>query len=203
MQNSGRSGNIDLDMSRSERNKIIKLYAGKVCRLWDFYNELLREIIEHCRNGELNREESNDFIKMAYEKIKNLLGSLMIEQFYNTGQEDLFDRAMMFDENVELKDTSLINMNEFDNNSAQQDNDLKFLLYYSGLLFYLDTFAPKEVKTQTNVKIIVRDPVQVKKVNNRIVRARLILEMDETTIGKKYYQGILKRTLYSKTLFSP
>src|SRR4030042_3983898 len=94
---------INLQVSENEKKAIIELYALKICLLWEYYENRLNELAQLVRNQVITKREAYAVLQEFYEDTRHIASSLLIEQFYNTGEEGIFDRAMMMDEEVELK----------------------------------------------------------------------------------------------------
>ena len=120
-------------------------------------------------------------------KIRDYLSILLIEQFYNTGDENLFDASLMLNEKVNLEEYSTIDLDVLN----EEETGESFMLFYEGIFLTIDG---KKNNNHHHLKIIVRNEKEVKKINKKLNRSRQILEVDEVTLGKKYYDGLYQRS---------
>jgi len=179
--------------SDSERKKIIRMYAEQICRIWDNY-ERARGVIRHMyRDREITRNQGYDSYRALQERTMQVISELIIEQFYNTGDEDLFERAMMIDEEVILKTVSFIESGR-KNTRARKNHDL--LVFFRGIFLRLKKPEENPVPDHQKIMMIVRDEKIVERVNKKLSRGRSILAIDEVTLGKKFYEGLYQRTRY-------
>jgi hypothetical protein len=177
------------NVTGKEQKDLVKLYADRICQLWDGFMDAIRSLRTVYSNGEITDERYSEMSQWLVGKTREILASMMIEQFYNTGESDIFDRALMINENVRLEPISLINMNEFSGDMTET----QFVVFYQGIFLMLDSAAKTEKKPES-VKAIIRDEGQVDKINSRLARSREILMIDEVKLGKKYYDGLYMRS---------
>ncbi len=180
------------NVTRQEYLKIIEMYALEISELWHLFMKRIDELDNLCSKGRISEERKTGLISETFNTIRNDLGRLLIEQFYNTGDEHLFDTAMMIDENVLLEDYSAIDLDMIKRISEPEKGEDDLLhVFYRGIFFTL-----KNLRAPHHFKIIVRDEDEVKKVNRKLNRGRQVLKMDEFSLGKKYYEGLCYRTHY-------
>ncbi|MCU0849606.1 MAG: hypothetical protein MUD12_17130 [Spirochaetes bacterium] len=186
------TGNVNFNLSREEIDGIIRLYASRICSMYDCYRETLHEIEEMEHRHEIDKNDEDELLKMAHEKFDPEIGRLLMEQYFNTNDDGFFDRAMKLDEHVHLDSVSYLDaggLSEIKDGPSAFD----FVLFYRGFFLRLD--AERE-KNGPEIVALVRDPEEVERINKKISRAQMILEIDEATIGRKYYMDLCKRTHY-------
>jgi|GEM_PF-1303204 len=187
---------IELSTTEKQKRKIIEIYALKICKLWDYYGEIISEIDVLHNSNELNDNEYLKRITGVAEETRKMLAILFIEQFYNTGDESLFDRALAMNEEIELTIVSQINMDELD---ITEEYDRKMtkplLMFYQGMFINIEDVSQPVLK-EHNSELLFRDENIVKMINKKLNRARTIIDVDEVTLGKKYYDGLCMRSHY-------
>lgn len=182
------------DIPETEKREIVFIYAMKISKLWDYYNRALREIARIYREGVVTRNEASSLSQRAYREIKALIARLLIEQYYNTGDCEIFDRALSLDETVELNTVSVLDMKEF-SDKGEENASGNFSVFFNGLFFNLKNFTDQNTY-QPHLKMIIRDDKIVERINKKINRSRYILAVDEATLGRKYYEDICNRSRY-------
>ncbi len=190
--------NIKLDnggevISHSDRSDIIKIYAIRIDKLWTYYKKKINNIKINFLNKKISYEAKNIAAQKLSNEINLVFSNLMIEQYYNTGDFELFDRAIQFNENIELKNHSLINLNELDNYDDYETDLFNMTIFYKGVFINLKNFKKS---APSHLKLIVRDPETVTMINQKIDRSRRILEIDDVSLGKKIYDGLCLRSHY-------
>ncbi len=182
------------DILEVEKKEIVHIYAQKICKLWDYYRKSIREIARLYIMGEISHEDAINLTETAHSRIRSIISRLLIEQYYNTGDDEMFDRAMSLDESVELDQTSLLDMKEFDIAHGREQAP-GMVVFYNGLFIDLNDFGVRN-EYRPHLKILIRDTETVEKINRKINRSRKLLEIDEITLGKKYYDGLCVRSHY-------
>lgn len=182
------------DVSEAEKREIVFIYAMKISKLWDYYNRALREIARLYIEGITTKSEAVLLTQKAYSEIKSLIARLLIEQYYNTGDSEIFDRALSLDEKVELHTVSVLDMKEF-SDTADGDSVENFAVFFNGLFINLNNITGRN-KYQPHLKMLIRDNEIVEKINKKIDRSRYILAVDEATLGRKYYEDLCNRSRY-------
>ncbi len=180
------------DILEVEKKEIVHIYAQKICKLWDYYRKSIREIARLYIMGEITREDAVHLAETAHSRIRSIISRLLIEQYYNTGDHEMFDRALSLDENVELDQTSVLDMKEFDRADGRERTP-GMVVFYNGLFIDLNDFGFKN-EYRPHLKILIRDTEAVEKINRKLNRSRKLLEIDEITLGKKYYEGLCLRS---------
>lgn len=170
--------------------KIIRAYAQRICRVWDRYRDRVHEFNAQLESDAITLEEYYDSLEALNHEIIPILARLMIEQYFNTAEENIFDRAMMLDENVELEDVSIISTGEIAADVPAPEESKPITLLYDGFLFPIGEEAP----ARRSLTALVRDQGEVEKVNLKLSRGRELLGIDEVTLGKKCYDGLCRRT---------
>ena len=183
-----------LQATDNEKKRIIELYALRICILYEQTDNEIARVLNQYKQNFISRGKSRERIYCIFQKMSHALSKLLIEQFYNTGEEDFFDRAMKFDENIELEDMSIISglsENNFEHVNSTGDG---VLVPYQGMFVYFPgSDAPVSAK---KITVIVRDHEIVEQINKKLARGRQILTIDEFTLGKKYFDGLCMRTHY-------
>ncbi|HON77016.1 MAG TPA: hypothetical protein PK544_00875 [Spirochaetota bacterium] len=182
------------DISEVEKREIVFIYAMKISKLWDYYNRALREIARIYIEGIITKSEAAALSQRAYREIKSLIARLLIEQYYNTGDSDIFDRALSLDEEVELNTVSVLDMKEFADGEEEKPRE-NIAVFFNGLFINLKEFTDRN-RHQPHFKLLIRDDEIVEKINKKINRSRYILAIDEATLGRKYYEDICNRSRY-------
>ena len=179
---------------------IVRIYAINICNLNNFYHQTIQEILERFHCGEIDEAEGFRRMKKAISLTKKMMAALLIEQYYNTGDSVIFDKSIMMDEYVILKAWSCIDPNEpdfreFDSGKNDLNNIFPLLIYFRGFFFLIGDEPGGPLPTES-MKKIIRNRDEVEKINKKISRARNILQIDEATLGKKYYEGLCMRSHY-------
>ncbi|HOO71438.1 MAG TPA: hypothetical protein PK926_06720 [Spirochaetota bacterium] len=184
----------EFTVSYSEKYNIIKIYALRICLIIDDYEKEALKIIRIFRQNSIDTDEARKKLQSITAKTTHLLSKLYIEQYYNTGDDEIFDRAMMLDENIHLERYSILDLTNNEQCENLQKFDQGLLVPYEGLfILFSGNDSPSTVK---KIKILYRDPESVNKVNKKLELGRQILNVDQVTLGKKYYQGLCMRTHY-------
>ena len=186
--------NTEFTISYSEKYNIIKIYALRICLIIDDYEKKALKIIRMLRQNKIDSDEARKKLQEITAKTTHLLSKLYIEQYYNTGDDEIFDRAMMLDENIYLEEYSILDINNDEDYENLQKIDQGLLVPYEGLFILFS--GNDSLSTVKKIKILYRDPDSVKKVNKKLELGRQILNVDQITLGKKYYQGLCMRTHY-------
>lgn len=187
---------IHFDLSDNEKKEIILIYATMICKIWDYARKAIQKISGFYKSGLLDISEFNNKIEKTKKSAGFALGELCIEQYYNTGDANIFDRALMLDENVKLKSISFINLSEL-SKPYEEFEKTPITIFYNGFFFNLDSMDTKK-QNDPAIKAIIRDDRDVERINRKLSRGRRILQIDEITLGKKYYDGLCMRTHFSK-----
>jgi hypothetical protein len=109
----------------------------------------------------------------------------------------MFDRALSLDEGVQLSKVSLVDMKELDSPSGYESGKADSLtVFFNGLFFDLNSFVAEKKSSKRHLKMIIRDEHTVASINRKLNRSRRILEIDEITLGRKYYDGLHLRSHY-------
>lgn len=169
----------------AERDEIIKLYAARICQAAEYHRRVTSEIESMSAAHELSPDDERDARELESESLHHTLARLLIEQYFNTGDEDIFDRALRFDESVHLERVSYVNTAALYGERAPG-----ILLFHEGFFFNLQPPGPR----RGDVKVIVRDRAAVEQVNRKLERARWMLAIDEATLGLREYEGLCRRT---------
>jgi hypothetical protein len=187
---------IGLSATEKQKRKIIEIYALKICKLWDYYSEIISEIDALHNSNKLDDSEYLKRITSVAEQTKEMLAVLFIEQFYNTGDESLFDKALTMNEKITLSIVSQINMNEL-NITEEYDRKMSkpLLIFYQGMFINIEDVSEPVLKKQSS-ELLFRDKAIVNMINQKLNRARTILDVDEVTLGQKYYDGLCMRSHY-------
>lgn len=185
------------DLPEAEKREIVSLYALKISKLWQYYHDAVGEIATLFRLGELSKNDALNLISAAHDHSNRLLARLLIEQYYNTGDTDMFDRALSLDEGVQLSKVSLVDMKELDSPSGcESGKPHSLVVFFNGMFFDLNSFVAEEESCKRHLKMIIRDEHTVASINRKLNRSRRILEIDEITLGRKYYDGLHLRSHY-------
>ncbi len=194
MQREGDKGKIFQDVNQSEYYEIIEMYATEITELWNLFRKRVETLNEFFEQEKITDKRRIELIRNAFNEIKNNLSKLLIEQYYNTGDENLFDTALMVNEEVSLDEYSAIDLDMINriNNPEESATD-SLVVFYKGIFL---TLRKNEDPGHHHYRIIVRDEEEVEKVNKKLNRGRQVLKIDEVTLGKKYYEGLCLRTHY-------
>ena len=187
MKRETNSSDIFHDVSYSEYHEIVHMYATIIVSMWDSFHDYTLRLNDLVDQHIITSEQRNKLLKDAFRKIRDYLSNLLIEQFYNTGDENLFDASLMLNEKVNLEEYSTIDLDAL-NEEKMGDS---FMLFYQGIFLTIDG---NKNNNHHHLKIIVRNEKEVKKINKKLNRSRQILEVDEVTLGKKYYEGLCQRS---------
>ena len=98
------------------------------------------------------------------------------------------------DENIILASVSHINMNELEL-TEEWDKHKPVVIYFNGMLVNIEDVS-KPVLHEQYSELLFREPEVVQMINKKLNRARTIIIIDETTLGKKYYDGLCMRSHY-------
>ncbi len=175
------------DVSYSEYYEIVHLYATIIVSIWNDFHDYTLRLNRLVDQQSITPEQRNKLLREAFRKIRDYLSILLIEQFYNTGDENLFDASLMLNEKVNLEEYSTIDLDVLN----EEETGESFMLFYEGIFLTIDG---KKNNNHHHLKIIVRNEKEVKKINKKLNRSRQILEVDEVTLGKKYYDGLYQRS---------
>lgn len=146
-------------------------------------------------NNSISKDELSKLENELYHEMCTLMSNLLIEQFYNTGDAGLFDRSLSLNENVSLQRISVINT--LNVKKLEQKDYTDFNFFYQGMFFNLHDFSRDH---DANLKIITRNNSMVAAINKKLDRARIIMRVDESTLGKKYFNGLCTRSHYQDYL---
>jgi len=175
------------DVSYSEYHEIVQIYATIIVSMWDNFHDYTLRLNHLVDRQIIAPGQRNKLLREAFRKIRDYLSNLLIEQFYNTGDENLFDTSLMLNEKVNLEEYSTIDLDSLN----EEETGESFMLFYEGIFITIDGTRNSN---HHHLKIIVRNEKEVKKINKKLNRSRQILEVDEVTLGKKYYEGLCQRS---------
>ncbi len=190
--------NYHPEVTSEEMTEIIKFYATEICLLWENYRREYNILKMKYSRGEMADNDASKLTEELHDRYGTILSKLLIEQFYNTLDDNLFDSAMMVNESIELNQYSYIDKEEMERIMNGNPGDDDFIVFYKGFFFNLTEPAP-ERQTDGSYKIIIRDEDNVRLINRKLTRARSILETDEYLLGKKYYDGLCERSHYTRS----
>jgi hypothetical protein len=182
-------------ISQRELDELIKLYAAEISEIWNTFRAYVQSTNDLLEKGRIDRDQYESNLRSSIHATKTILSKLLIEQYFNTGEENLFDRAMMLNENIELEDYTVIDFDKVRKCLEHVPSDEAVIIFYRGIFLNLCNLGDSLKKSmRSHLKVIIRDGEEVRKVNKRLLRGRMILQIDEVSIGKKYYEGLCGRT---------
>jgi len=182
-------------ISQTELDELVKLYAAEISEIWNTFRAYIQRNNDLLEKGHIDRNQYESNLHNSVHTIKTILSRLLIEQYFNTGEENLFDRAMMLNENIELEDYTVIDLDKIRKCLEQDPSEDSVFIFYRGIFLNLYDLGDRLKKSmRSHLKVIIRDGEEVRKVNKRLLRGRMILQIDEVSIGKKYYDGLCGRT---------
>lgn len=179
-------------VSHSEHSEIVLVYATIIVTIWNDFKEYAMRLNRLLDKGIISSSDHEHLIKQTFHKIKSRLSHLLIEQFYNTGDENLFDASLMMNEDVYLEEYSTINPDVLQGDSEREE---PIRIFYNGIFLTLEKGRDNN---RHHFRIIVRNEKEVKTINRKLNRSRQILEIDEVTLGKKYYDGLCQRSHFMR-----
>ncbi len=190
--------NYNPEVTGEELSEIIKFYATEICLLWEYYRQEYNLIRKRFILGEIPNRMAKWQIDELHKRFGRILSKLLIEQFYNTLDDNLFDSAVMVNEEIELNQYSYIDKEEMELVMSGDAGNDDFVIFYKGFFFNITEPESSESAADGNYKIIIRDEDNVKRINRKLSRARGLLATDEYSLGRKYYQGLCERSHYTR-----
>lgn len=189
------------DISCRERSEIVRLYAERIDLLCEFIDQAREELSSAPESAAADKVRPADDMSYLAGAATKMLGRHLIEQYYNTGDSDLFDRALRVDEEVALDGTTVLDLEFHEMMLREGSAPPAVTVFYHGLFFTIGNEGAREDSTG-RYRLLVRDDATVGSINRKLDRARRMLALDELTIGKKDYEGLWLRSHFYKQQYS-